>query len=241
MAAMKSGLPSVTDAPARHGVGLGKTVEENGALLHAGQGGESGVGKAAIGQIPVNFIRNDDEIVLLGESGNFYEIFFRHHSACRIIRVADEKRLRARGDVGLELLGRDAEIVFKLRRNGYGFAACECDAGLVGNIAGLGDQHFITGRENGAHGDIEGFADAYRDEHILCGIIGNTVIPLVVCGNFLAQLQHAAVCRVGGVALFQAVDAAFADGPRGDEIGFSDAEGDDVFHFGGDIEVFAYA
>ena len=60
----------VADAPAGHGVGFGETVEKKGALFHPGQSGEADVRFAAIREVAVNFIGDDDEIVRFGEAGD---------------------------------------------------------------------------------------------------------------------------------------------------------------------------
>ena len=135
----------IADAPARHGVGLGEAVQENRALLHAGQRGKRRVLHAAVGEVAVDFIGDDDEVVLFSEGGDLLKVVLRHDGARRVVRVADQKRLRALRHVRLEFLGRDAEVVFKLRGDGYGLASCKCHAGLIRDVARFGNQDFITG------------------------------------------------------------------------------------------------
>ena len=196
---------------------------------------------AAVGEVAVDFVGDDDEIVLFGEGGDFLKVILRHDGACRVVWVADQKRLRSLRHVRLKFFGCDAEVVFELCGDGHGLAARKGHAGLVGDVARLGNQDFIAGREYGAHGDVERLADADGDEDVFCRFIGNAVAARVVRGNFFTQFEHAAVCRVGGVALLKPVDTAFADRPRRDEVRFADAQGYDVLHLGGDVEVFSYA
>ena len=70
----------------------------------------------------------------------------------------------------------------------------------------------------------------------MCRVIDRVIAALEQGTDFLAQFQETAVCRIGGIALLEAVDTAFADRPGSDEVRLADAEGDDIFHFGCDIE-----
>jgi hypothetical protein len=56
-----------------------------------------------------------------------------------------------------------------------------------------------------------------------------------------AQLYGAAVGGVAGFAALQGGDAGLDDGFGGDEVGFANAQRDDVLHGGGDIKEFADA
>ena len=213
----------VADAPARHRVGLREAVEEDRALLHAGQRGEADVLLAAVREVAVDLVGDDDEVVLLGEGGDSEEVLARHDGARRVVRVADEQHLRFRRHVLLELVWRDAELVLNLGRHGDGLAAREDRAGLIGDVARLRDEDFVARREDGAHDEVERLADADRHEDVRVSIVGAVVLLLVVLGNLLAQFGQAAVSRVRGVALLEAVDAALADGPRRDEVRLADA------------------
>ena len=214
----------IADAPARHRVGLREAVEENRALLHAGQGGEADVLLAAVRQVAVDLVGDDDEVVLLGKGRDGQEILARHDGACRVVRIADEQRLRPGGHVLFELVRRDAELVLNLGRHGDGLAARENRAGLVGDVARLRDQDLVARREDGAHDEVERLADTDCHEDVGVGIIRAAVLVGVVAGNLLAQLGQAAVCRIRGVSLLEAVDAALADGPGRDEVWLADAE-----------------
>ena len=177
----------VADAPARHRVGLGEAVEEDRALLHAGQGREADVLLAAVRQVAVDLIGDDDEVVLLGKGRDGQEVLARHDGARRVVRVADEQRLRLGRHVLLELIRRDAELVLNLGRYGDGLAAREDRAGLVGDVARLRDEDFVAGGEDGAHDEVERLTDADRHEDVGVGVIGAVVLFCVMAGNLLAQ------------------------------------------------------
>ena len=231
----------IADAPARHGVRFREAVEEQRALLHARERRERDVRLAAVREVAVNFIRDDDEVVLLRKLRDGEEILARHDRARRVVRVADEQHFRLFRQMLLELGGSDAKFVLELRRHRDGHAACEDRAGLVRDVARLGDQHFVTRREQRAHREVECFADTDCHEHVGLGIVVRIIAVGIVLADFFAELERAAVRRVRRVALLEAVDAALTDRPRRDEIRLADAERDDVFHLRCDVEEFADA
>ena len=64
----------ITDAPARHRVGLGHAVQEDRALFHARQGGQGGMRRGVVGQLAVDFVRQHDEVVLDADCGDLLEL-----------------------------------------------------------------------------------------------------------------------------------------------------------------------
>ena len=177
---------------------------------------------AAVREVAVDLVGDDDEVVLLGEGRDGQEVLARHDGARRVVRVADEQHLRLWRHVLLELVRRDAELILDLGRHGDGLAAREDRAGLIGDVAWLWDEDLIARREDGAHDEVERLTDADRHEDVGVGVIGAVVLFCVMAGNLLAQFGQAAVGRVRGVALLEAVDAALADGPRRDEVRLAD-------------------
>ena len=115
----------IADAPARHGIGLGKAIQQDRTVLHMRQGGEAYMLFTAIGEVTVDFIRNHDEIVLFCKVSNLHQVFTRHDGTCRIVRIADEQSPRFRGKVLFKLRRCDAEVVFQPCRYGYGHAASQ--------------------------------------------------------------------------------------------------------------------
>ena len=138
--------------------------------------------------------------------------------------------------MGFEVGRGDAKLVFNFGRNGHRYAARQCGAGFVGHVARFRNENLVAGREQGPHGEIEGFADADGNENVGALVVINAVAFFLQPRDFPAQLRHSTVGGVGSVALLQSVNAAFPDRPRGHEVRFADAEGDDVVHFRGDVE-----
>ena len=81
--------------------------------------------------------------MLLREICNRQQVFARHDRTRRIVRITNEQDLRPWCHVLLELGGRDAEFILLLGGHGDGNAASENRAGLIGDVAGLGDEHLV--------------------------------------------------------------------------------------------------
>ena len=109
--------------------------------------------------------------MLLGKVCDGQEILARHDGARRVVRVADEQGFRLGRHVFFELIRRDAELVLDLGRHGDGLAAREDRAGLVGDVARLRDEDLVAWREDGAHDEVERFADTDRHEDVGIGIV----------------------------------------------------------------------
>ena len=61
---------SIAHAPAGHGIGFGKTVDDDAAFLHLfGNAGNAEVGLARIGELFINFIGNDVKVLPAGQVG----------------------------------------------------------------------------------------------------------------------------------------------------------------------------
>ena len=59
----------------------------------------------AVDQPVVDLVRDDEEVVLLGQLGDGQQVVALHDGAGRVRRVADEDRLRARRDALFEVGG----------------------------------------------------------------------------------------------------------------------------------------
>ena len=104
----------IAHAPAGHRVRLRKTVDDDRALLHAVDRGDRDVRRAAVGQLAVDLIGQDDQVVLLHDLRDRLQIRAAHDGAGRVVRVQEDEGLRLFRDRAFQLLGRQAEFVFHL-------------------------------------------------------------------------------------------------------------------------------
>ena len=138
----------------------------------------------------------------------------------------------------LQLLRRQAELVFRLGLNDDGHAPRHFRDGDVTDKAGLGDEDLIPGLDQRAHAQVDGLAAPHGDQHFALGIILHIVMALQIIGDLRPQLEEAPVGGVAGAPLFQALDARLPNVPGGVEIRLSHGKGDHVVHLVGDVEKF---
>ena len=230
----------VADAEAGHGVSLGKAVQEDGAFGHAGQRGDADM-LALEGEFRIDLVGEDDEVVAADDVGDIQEFVAGHGAAGGIGGEVEHERLAARGDGAFEGRGGDGELVFGGAGNGDGDAVGQGDAGAVADVAGFVVDDFVAGIDDSAEGEVEGLGDADGDEDLGLGIVLDTEVPGDAGADGFAEGEEAEIGGVAGVAVFESVDGGFADVPRGDEVGFADAEGNDAFLALDDVEEFANA
>ena len=76
----------VADAEPGHGPAFGKSMQEYGPLAHPRKRGDRHMLRAIVGQFSVDFVREDDEVMLLAEGGDRLKCFTRHGRAGRVGR-----------------------------------------------------------------------------------------------------------------------------------------------------------
>ena len=226
-------------APARHGERLAEPAEEHGALLHPGERGDRRV-PAAVGELGVNFVGDDEKIVLFDERDDGFELLLRHDAARGVVGIGEDDRLGAGGDRLFERFGREDEAVLRAAADGHGRAAAQLHDGRVRDVGRVGDQDLIADVAHRAEGKIDALARPHRDDDVLGGIFHRKAL-FQVPRDEGAQLLKPAVARVLREAALQRADARRTHLPRGDEVGLADAEGDGVGHMLDDVEIFADA
>ena len=115
-------------------------------------------------------------------------------------------------------------------------AARERDAGFVGDVARLRDDHLVAGVEQHPQREVQPFRHTGGDQALVLPGVAGAVPGGEVGADQLAQARQARVGRVGGVAVLQRVDPRLPHAPRGDEVRLADAEGDHVVPLGRDVE-----
>ena len=86
----------IAEAPARHGVRLGKAVYHHSALFHAGQRGEADMARAAVGELGVYLVREHHDVCAAQHLGNGLQVFPAHHGAAGVAREGQHQQLRPR-------------------------------------------------------------------------------------------------------------------------------------------------
>ena len=146
----------IADTKARHGIRLGETIHDDRALLHVRQRGEAGM-LPFIRQIAVDFIRDDNEVMGLGKSSDFFQRRSIHDSSGRIIRVSDQDGLRLWRDFYLQLLHRETEFILRIGRYQDRYAVRDGNAGRIRQVGRIRDQHFVSRIQESRHDKADGF------------------------------------------------------------------------------------
>ena len=114
----------IAKAPARHGVGLGKAVHHNGALLHAGQRCDRNMTIFAVVQLGIDLIRKHHNVGAAQHLGNFFQMLLFHHSTRGVVGERQHQKLGFWRDGCAQLVGSQAEIILLARGQVYRHAAC---------------------------------------------------------------------------------------------------------------------
>ena len=145
----------------------------------------------AVDQPVVDLIRDDDQVVLLGDAQHLQQRLARGHRAGRVVGIADQDGLGARRDGGFQRFRVDLEIVLHAAGDLHRHAARQDHLRLVGDEARGGDDHFVARVQDGGQRQVQRFRDAHGDDDLVDRVVAHAVQPLQVRGQRLAQLQHA--------------------------------------------------
>jgi len=218
------------DAPAGHGESLGKSMQKKRALLHAGKGGDGMMRQIVVGELAVDFVGEDDQIVLHGKGGDLCQLIGGHDSPGGVGRETEHQDARAGRDGLFQVGGAEHKFILGAGRDRDRLASGQRDARAVGDITWLVVEHLVARIEQGAQGEIDSLGDAHGDDDFVMGVVGDGEILLHILGNRAAQAWIAEIGGVAGAALFQGIDGGLADMPRRDKVGLTDTEGDDPLH-----------
>ena len=180
----------VADAEAGHRVGLGKAVQKNRALGHAGQRRDAGV-LPLKGQLGVNLVGDHEQVVALGQAGDRLERLAGHRAAGGVGGEVQHERLGLGRDCLLDRLGGDGESVLSEARHGHRHAVGQRDAGRVADIARFVVNDLIAGIDDGPQRDVERLADADADEDLRLRIVAHAESPGDVAADGRTQLGQA--------------------------------------------------
>ena len=97
-----AGRAHPADPPAGHRVGLREAAHQDRPLAHARQRAERAVAVRAVGEAVVDLVAVHEQVVALGDPGELVLDVVVEDGAGRVGRVAQEQRLGARRDRGLD-------------------------------------------------------------------------------------------------------------------------------------------
>ena len=194
-----------------------------------------------IGQFPVDFVGHYKYIMSDNHLGNGLQILPLHNCAGGIVGKGQNQKLGSVRDRRLQLLRGQTEFIFRLQINDNGRSPRHNGTGLVGDIAGLGNQHFLPRIQHGPHSDVDSLGTSHGDQHLLYGVIVHSVLPVHIMADLLAQLFQPCIGGVKGSSLFQRIDSLVPDMPGRIKIRLAHAQGNCVLHLADNVKKFPYS
>ena len=145
----------------------------------------------------IEFIAEDQEVILLGDPGNPFELLSCENPSCRILRIGHHEHSGAWGDAALEILQVELQAVVKVQgvedRHGLGIEdivderrirRSRANKGLIARL-----QEVIAGHEDGEHGP--------RDHVDMVGGCRDSIDPTEFIADHLHHVRIAPVRAVG--------------------------------------------
>ena len=211
-------------------------MQEDGPLLHAGQCRDGVVWHLVVGQFAVDLVTQNHEVVFHHKSGDLLELFLRHHRPRGIGRKVEHEHACFGRNRLLEIGGPEGELILGACGHGHRDTAGQQDAGAVGDVARFVVEDLVARIEKGAEGQVDCLGDTDGDDDLVVRIVADREVTLHVGGDGATEARGTEVGGVAGATLFQRVNRRLPDMPRGDKVGFADAEGDDLLHRLNDLE-----
>ena len=194
-----------------------------------------------ISQIAVDFIGNDDEIVLFCKRCQLHERIPVHDGTGGIVRVPDKDSFCPGSDFLFQFFHGEFEFIFLIGRYQYRFPTCNGYAGRISQVRRVRDEHFISRVQESSHDDTDGFGYAHGHHDFILRVVVHVIPVMEKFCNFFPQFQKAPVGGIGGLLPFQTFDAGINDFIRRRIVRFPYAQGNDIFHGAGKVKEFTDA
>ncbi|MNH04300.1 hypothetical protein D3C79_635910 [compost metagenome] len=210
-------------------MGLGQAVDRRRALGHARQAAGADV-LAVVQQLAVDLIGDQPQVMGNAQLGQRLPGSARQAGAGGVVRAVQGQGAGLAGDARGDIFGLDPEAVLRAHRHRDHRGATGAEHRLIGDVHGLGDNHFVAGVEHALGHAEQRTLGPGQHRHLIGG--GRLAAALLMpAGNGLAQGQLAAYVGVMGVAVLQAVDGGLDDRRRGVEIRVANRQQQHVFAF----------
>ena len=147
-------------------------------------------------EFPVNLVAEEEEPVLLHYVAQALHLLSGVEVARRVVGVADEYGLGARGDLRLELLhGRKTETVLDSGLHALDYGSHGNRKGHIVGVERVGDYDFVARIEAGQEGEEYGFGTSGGDDDLIRGEVD------AVFGVVLDHLRAQGEVAVGRAVL----------------------------------------
>ena len=160
---------------------------------------------AVVGELAVDLVRDDVEVVLLRQLGRSLQLLLGVDGARRVAGVREPEGPRSGRDELLDHLhGGQVEALLGPRGDGDDLRQRGVGEGVVVRVEGLRQQYLVAGVADGLHGEGEGFAAAVGDVDVVPVV--RDVPGVVVGADGVAQLVAPLRGGVGDGVHLEAAD-----------------------------------
>ena len=215
-----------TDLPACDAEALAARADGEGSFPHPRQGGDGEVLVVIEVEAIIDFIGEDEQIVLDAEGCDLLEFFAGKALSCRIIGGIEDEHLGAGGDGGAE--GVDIEHPAAVFLWAHGdvtrLAASHQDGSGVGIIKGFDQEDFIVLIDKGLDTSVDGFGGTDGDGDLAQGVDLAPPFTARLVGEGLAERGNAACGAVLLEGAFHCGASGLAHKGGGRKIGETLAE-----------------
>ncbi|MPM11542.1 hypothetical protein SDC9_57888 [bioreactor metagenome] len=224
------------DAPAGHRIAFRSAVDDDGLLRDVlGDGSMT----AVVGQFAVDFIAEDEYVILLDYLGQSFDFFFCVSSAGRVVRIGehDHFRFRVRIQRRLQVLRCDQEVRLGCVDLDAFAASQKSDVFILRESRRL-DDHLVARVHQSKHSCGDRFSGADRQDDVGVRVVMQPVFPLHELRDLLPGFKNAGRRGVVRLVLVQGLHGRRLDEIRRIEIRLAHREADKVLHIAdGCVEV----
>ena len=184
---------------------------------------------SVIGDLVVDLIGKDHQMVLLGDLGKLFQHFLGVDRPGRVVGIDDHDGAGGRGDEAFHLVGIGHEAVLGTAGVVDGVSAVQHGGGGPERIVGTGQEHFVAIVQEGAHDVQDELRDAVAHEDVFHRYVGDAA-RLVEHDHRLAGREDTLLMAVA-VGLAQVLDHGQAQrlgGAEAEGTGIADVELDDL-------------
>lgn len=175
---------------------LRQAVEGNGQHV-IGQRGDRRMLDIIVEHLVIHLISIDDQVMLTGDLDDFLQQLVRIQGAGRVVRVDDDDGLGLRRNLAADIVQVRIPAVVLIAQVMLWGAAGKTDASCPQGIVGGGNEHFVTGVEQGVHRHHDQLGNTVTDVDILQRHTLDTLL-LGVVHDRLARREDPLGVRITG-------------------------------------------
>ena len=173
--------------PSGHGIGFGKSINQYRPLFHPRHLSNTVMAVSRIGKLCVNFIAQDENILLNADFCDFFQVFLFHNGTCRIIREWKNQHFCFIGDGIQKFFRRQPELIFLLKPDGPYDSVRQSDTGRITYITGFRNNYFVARIQHSAECGINSLTAPDRQKYLGKGIVCKAEPSVKIPADFFTK------------------------------------------------------